>query len=182
MALQHHVLREAGTCPAYGCTSDTASTLTNNRQDATTDLFYSVNLWHDHLLAAPIGFDEASRNFEFVNSTGAPGAGDPVHAEANDFSGLNNANMTTSPDGTPPQMQMYLWNGTNWNPPNDMNGTYSWDVVFHEYTHGLSNRLIGNGFGLNALQSGRHGRGLVGLVRDGLPRRPGPAGRHPDAG
>jgi hypothetical protein len=133
--------------------------LTNNRQDATTDLFYSVNLWHDHLLAAPIGFNEASRNFEFVNSSGAPGAGDPVHAEANDFSGLNNANMTTLPDGTPPQMQMYLWNGTSWNPPNDMNGTYSWDVVFHEYTHGLSNRLIGNGFGLNALQSGAMGEG-----------------------
>jgi subtilisin-like proprotein convertase family protein len=148
-----------GDCPVYGCTSDTAATLSNNRQDATTDLFYSVNLWHDHLLAAPIGFDEASRNFEFTNSSGQGAGNDPVLAEANDSSGIDNANFSTVPDGTPGRMQMYLWNGTSWNPPNDMNGTYSWDVVFHEYTHGLSNRLIGNGGGLGANQSGAMGEG-----------------------
>src|SRR5262249_58720299 len=38
-------------------------------------------------------------------------AGDPVHAEADDFSGTNNANMFTPADGASPRMQMYIFSG-----------------------------------------------------------------------
>jgi subtilisin-like proprotein convertase family protein len=48
---------------------------------------------------------------------------------------------------------MYLWT----NPA--VNGSDDATIVFHEYAHGLSNRLIGDGNGLNAKQSGAMGEG-----------------------
>ena len=60
-------------------------------------------------MQAPIGFDEASRNFEHVNSSGQGVGGDAVLAEAQDSSGLNNANFATPADGGSGRMQMYLW-------------------------------------------------------------------------
>ena len=37
-----------------------------------------------------------------------------------------------------PQMQMYLFGG----PRHDVNGGDDAEIVYHEYTHGLSNRLV----------------------------------------
>jgi extracellular elastinolytic metalloproteinase len=65
-------------------------------------------VFHDHLLAAPIGFTRAAGNFETRD-------GDPV--QANDLDGANtdnglpdgdhvdNANMSTPPDETSPTMR-----------------------------------------------------------------------------
>ena len=151
-------INAGASCPLFGavaaCTWDGTSE-TVNRSQATTQLFYYVNTFHDHLAAAPIGFTHASRNFEAVDADGAgPGLGnDAVNAEANDSAGLNNANMTTPPDGSAPRMQMYLFT----NPP--LNGSDVADVVYHEYTHGLSNRLIGNGSGLTTHQPQSMGEG-----------------------
>ena len=141
-------------CPAWGCTWRSADKLTNQNAQV-TGLFYLVNRFHDHLIQAPIGFDEASRNFEQVNSTGQGVGNDRVLSEANDSSGLNNANMSTPPDGSAPRMQQYLfdWNGLG----NRVSSSDSADVVFHEYTHGLSNRLVGNASGLGTQQSGAMG-------------------------
>ncbi len=145
-------------CPIFtgvaACTWDGASE-TVNRAQATTQLFYYVNLFHDHLAAPPISFTHASRNFEAIDADGAgPGLGnDAVNAESNDSSGLNNANMTTPPDGTAPRMQMYLFTSPA------LNGADVADVVYHEYTHGLSNRLIGNGGGLSTHQAVSMGEG-----------------------
>ena len=151
-------------CPAFGCTwnSTNNATKTTNRNPGAVGLFYLTNHFHDHLLAAPIGFNEASRNFEFVNSTGQGVGNDAVLAEAQDSSGLNNANFTTPPDGTAPRMQMFMWSGSGpvaSGPQYDVDGSASADVVYHEYAHGLSNRLVGNGGGLTALQSGAMGEG-----------------------
>ena len=55
--------------------------------------------------------------------------------------------MATPPDGIPPTMQMYLFHepGTAF-PDEDPfiagNGGDEADIVYHEYTHGLSNRLV----------------------------------------
>ena len=55
-------------------------------------------------------------------------------------------------------------------------------TVYHEYTHGLSGRLVTDAGGNDALRTrpvGRHGRGLERLVRLRLPRRARATDRHP---
>jgi hypothetical protein len=74
---------------------------------AVTNLFYMVNFLHDWFYDA--GFDEAAGNAQ-NNNYGRGGLGaDSIIAEAQDFSGTNNANMNTPPDGARPRMRMYLW-------------------------------------------------------------------------
>src|SRR5262249_2989902 len=78
------------------------------------------------------------------NNYGRGGAqNDSVQAEAQDGGGENNANFATPPDGQRPRMQLYLWNITDPRRDADLDS----DVIIHEYTHGLSNRLAGGGFG-----------------------------------
>ena len=80
---------------------------------AVTNLFYWNNVLHD--LLYQYGFDEASGNFQ-ENNYGNGGSGsDSVNADAQDGSGINNANFSTPPDGTHPRMQMYEWTSGNAN-------------------------------------------------------------------
>jgi subtilisin-like proprotein convertase family protein len=144
-------------CPpdtAGGCTWDPGDPTSQetNRKEATTQAFYFVNRFHDHLKAAPIGFNEASGNFQESNPAGTGGVGgDPVNTEANDNAlqldpeqdSRNNANMSTDPiDGRPPRMQMYLFSNEDTSGFSAVNGDDEADIVYHEYTHGLSNRLV----------------------------------------
>jgi hypothetical protein len=124
------------------------------RSGVVTHLFYLTNRYHDALYQA--GFTESARNFQNDNF-GRGGAGnDRVLAQAQDFSGTNNANFATPADGTSGRMQMYLFtNGT----AAQRDGSLDANVVFHELTHGVSNRLIGNGSGLGTLQAGGMGEG-----------------------
>jgi large repetitive protein len=79
------------------------------RQMAVTQLFYDVNFLHDWFYDS--GFNEASGNAQFDNF-GRGGLGnDRIRAEAQDYSGRNNANMNTPADGASPRMQMYLFDG-----------------------------------------------------------------------
>ncbi|MEK7253223.1 MAG: M36 family metallopeptidase, partial [Bacteroidota bacterium] len=74
---------------------------------AVTNLFFWNNHIHDVLWQ--YGFTAPAGNFQF-NNAGQGGVGaDPVHAEAQDGGGMNNANFLTLPDGVPGRMQMYLW-------------------------------------------------------------------------
>ena len=74
------------------------------------NLFYLNNVAHDALYRH--GFNEAAGNFQ-ANNFGLGGTGnDPVNAEAQDGSGVDNANFSTPNDGSAPRMQMYLWSGT----------------------------------------------------------------------
>ena len=82
-----------------------------NRNVAIQNLFFHTNLLHDRLYAA--GFTEAFGNFQTSNFGNGGLGDDPVQAEAQDGGGLDNANFATPLDGTPPRMQMYLWNGAN---------------------------------------------------------------------
>jgi len=141
-----------------------------NRLQNGTQVFFFVNTFHDHLAAAPIGFIPAAGNFE---------GDDPVQAEPDDGAGTisgifpdpqhtDNANMATPPDGTPPRMQMFLFNdpaaddpvlgGTpRADPFIQSNGGDEADVVYHEYTHGLSNRLVIDATGNSTLGNGQAG-------------------------
>ncbi|WP_426566319.1 M36 family metallopeptidase [Angustibacter sp. McL0619] len=161
-------------CDIWICTWDpeTANSWAANRQRTATNNFYLVNLYHDHLAKAPIGFTEAAGNFQLVNASGQGLGGDPLQDEpldgASTAAGLpdgdhiDNANMNTPPDGTSPRMQMYLFHepGTTY-PAEDpfiaVSGADEADVVFHEYTHGLSNRLVTNASGVGALRSAQSG-------------------------
>ena len=137
-----------------------------NRGQSTTQVFFFVNNWHDHLMAGPIGFTEAAGNFQAVNFTGRGKQGDPVDTQTDDGANtdhglpdgahIDNANMDTPPDGLSPRMQMYLQHqpGTsypNGDPfaPTDVGDEA--DTVYHEYTHGLSNRLVVDATGNSTL-------------------------------
>jgi len=78
-----------------------------------------------------------------------------VLAEAQDFSGTNNANFATPADGSSGRMQMYVFTG----PSPDRVSALDQDVLLHELTHGTSNRLHNNGSGLNNTMSGGMGEG-----------------------
>nr|WP_225937420.1 myxosortase-dependent M36 family metallopeptidase [Myxococcus sp. RHSTA-1-4] len=76
---------------------------------ATTSLFFMNNWLHDWYYDT--GFDEASGNAQ-ADNYGRGGLGnDPIHAQAQDYTNINNANMSTPADGASPRMQMYLFTG-----------------------------------------------------------------------
>ncbi len=74
-----------------------------------TQLFYNNNWLHDFWYDS--GFNEAAGNAQALNFGRGGVEGDVLHAEAQDSSGLNNADMSTPADGESPRMQMYLWDG-----------------------------------------------------------------------
>ena len=150
----------------------------SNRLQNARQVFYLVNNFHDYLRDDPgIGFDAASGNFEGVDrvvahsNDGANRNGDlspfssrNLGSNMPDVDHVNNANMLTPPDGQAPRMQMYLFTSFTGNfatdPTPDVNGGDDAGIVYHEYTHGLSNRLVTytNGVGaLDAHQSGSMG-------------------------
>src|SRR5690554_1815557 len=89
----------------------------NFTNGAITNLFYMNNIMHD--VFYQYGFDEASGNFQVNNYARGGNQGDGVLAEAQDGSGINNANFATGTDGVPPRMQMYLWTA-----PGEVLGSY----------------------------------------------------------
>lgn len=128
-----------------------APTTTTNQMAAVTNLFYLNNVVHDRLFQ--YGFTEGAGNFQQTNTSGQGLGGDPVRAEAQDGGGLNNANFATPPDGMPPRMQMYLWNTAT---PN-RDGSLDSDIVYHEYGHGLTWRMIGD---MSGVTGGAVGEGM----------------------
>jgi hypothetical protein len=124
-----------------------------HQNGAVTNLFYWNNVYHDVLYQ--LGFTEQARNFQLDNFGRGGVANDRVMAEAQDFSGTNNANMSPTSDGQAPRMQMYLWSA----PTPDRDGDLDAEIIIHEYTHGLSGRTHANGSGLTSAQGGGMGEG-----------------------
>ena len=80
-----------------------------NVSAATTQLFYTTNFLHDWFYDA--GFDEKSGNNQNDNF-GRGGLGkDALRAEAQDYSGRNNANAQVPPDGQAAIIQMFIFSG-----------------------------------------------------------------------
>ena len=123
------------------------------QRGAVIQMFYIMNLYHDALYK--VGFTEAARNFQH-NNFGRGGSGnDRVSGEGQDSSGTNNANFSTPSDGGRGRMQMYIWTG----PTPDYDGTTDAEIIIHEVTHGLSNRLHGNASGLSTNMARGMGEG-----------------------
>lgn len=132
-----------------GFTFDPAGAPSTNQNQAIAqlNLFYAINFAHD--VQYKYGFDEAAGNFQ-VNNYGKGGlGGDGVQADAQDGSGLNNANFATPVDGLAPRMQQYVFTYTSPNRDSSLDNA----VVFHEFGHGVSNRLTGGAANSNALQA-----------------------------
>ncbi|RKP26407.1 Fungalysin metallopeptidase-domain-containing protein, partial [Syncephalis pseudoplumigaleata] len=135
---------------------DLAQDPSTYRDAAVTNLFYVNNIMHD--IFYRYGFDEAAGNFQNDNYGKGGLGGDHVQANAQDPSGTNNANFYTPPDGQRPRMRMYVWTATK--PKRD--GDFENDIIVHEYTHGISNRLTGGPSNVRCLddyESGGMGEG-----------------------
>ncbi len=148
----------AGTTAASGNGNNGTNAFDSFRRGAITQLFYVCNWYHDQLFE--LGFDEAAGNFQQTNFSGMGVGNDRVLAEAQDGSSTNNANFSTPPDGTSGRAQMFVFTG----PTIDRDGDLDADVLMHELTHGTSNRLIGNGAGLNWDVGGGMGEGWSDFV------------------
>jgi hypothetical protein len=146
-----------------------------NAEANAVQVYHYLNTFHDHLLAAPIGFTEAAGNFQVDNPSGEGVGGDPVVANVLDGADTKkrgglpdanhvfNANMFTPPDGDPPLMQMYLFPSIPDLGTPSANAGDDASVVYHEYAHGLSSRLVTYADGsvaLNAAQAGAMGEAL----------------------
>jgi len=126
-----------------------------NLQNSLVGMFFHVNWLHDRWYEA--GFDEASGNAQKNNFGRGGVGGDPILAEGNDFSGTDNANMSTPADGDSPIMQMYEFVGPNPKPSRTSN--HEALITFHEMGHYITNRLIGNANGLTNTQGRAMGEG-----------------------
>jgi hypothetical protein len=136
------------------CLAQADATLPSDYQKAAvTNLFYVVNRYHDEMYR--LGFTEPAFNFQTDNFARGGVGNDRVSAQAQDCSGSDNANFTTPADGSRPTMQMYLWTG----PTPDFDGDLDAEVIIHEHTHGLSNRLHGNSSGLSTNMARGMGEG-----------------------
>jgi extracellular elastinolytic metalloproteinase len=144
-----------------------APTLADYRFGEVVNMFFWSNRYHDRLYE--LGFNEAARNFQSDNF-GRGGLGnDPVLAQAQDFSGINNANFATPPDGTSGRMQMFVFIG----PDPDRSSGLDQEVMLHELTHGLSNRLHNNAAGLTTTMSRGMGEGWSDFYGLSLLSKPG---------
>lgn len=123
------------------------------RKAAVVNLFYWGNWMHDKLYE--LGFTEAAGNFQSNNFGRGGLGGDAVQADAQDGAGKSNANFATPKDGLPPRMQMFIYS----DPKPNRDGDFDTEIMLHEYTHGLSNRLVGGGTLIDALQPSAMGEG-----------------------
>jgi Fungalysin metallopeptidase (M36)/Fungalysin/Thermolysin Propeptide Motif len=118
---------------------------------ANVNLFYWVNRAHD--LFYGYGFDEAAGNFQSDNYGRGGVGGDAMlaythyGAAAPGSPSLNNAFFTTRSlaDGAPSMVAMFAtFTGAA---GYFADGAYAADVIVHEYTHGVSIRLLPDGYG-----------------------------------
>ncbi|KAF8883983.1 Fungalysin metallopeptidase-domain-containing protein [Infundibulicybe gibba] len=126
-----------------------------NIHAARTNAFYVINAIHD--TAYLYGFTEKAFNFQ-ANNFGKGGQGnDRVLMSVQDASGTNNADFATPPDGQSGICRMFVWTLTS---PN-RDGALENDIIVHEMTHGITNRMTGGGTGacLQTTEAGGMGEG-----------------------
>ncbi|KAJ6626700.1 Fungalysin metallopeptidase-domain-containing protein [Mycena sp. CBHHK59/15] len=139
----------------YSQSASNAPTTSTNVNAARVNNFYLVNTVHD--IAYRYGFTEAAFNFQKSNFGNGGKEGDRVTASIQDSAGTDNADFSTPPDGQSGHMRMYLFTSTS--PERD--GALENDIVVHENTHGISNRMTGGGTGacLQTTEAGGMGEG-----------------------
>lgn len=81
---------------------------TTQMSAAIVQAFYTTNFMHD--LFYIHGFNEKAGNGQTKNYGRGGRENDVMRVETQDYSGLDNANMSTLADGASSRMQLYLWN------------------------------------------------------------------------
>jgi hypothetical protein len=134
----------------------------NGSTSAVMQAFYWGNVFHDRLYQ--LGFDEVAGNFQEDNFSRGGRDADRMRIEVwngayqTPYGQFAQANMTVLNDGNRPRLQLYLWNRAAdefYNPhsPGVRDGALDAEVILHEAAHGVSARLIGDGYGLSTVQS-----------------------------
>jgi Fungalysin metallopeptidase (M36)/Fungalysin/Thermolysin Propeptide Motif len=122
-----------------------------------TNFAYHLNRMHDYFYRR--GFTEAAGNFQVSNLTRGGAPLDPVQAEAQ--TGLrifNNATFSSPPDGTSGVARFGLFSIGTCRRDSGLDAT----VIYHEFTHGVSTRMVGgpqNVATLGSFQGGALGEG-----------------------
>jgi len=109
-----------------------------NQQAAAANVFYITNMLHD--MYYKLGFTEGYGNFQHDNFTGKGKDKDQVIVIISDRQGVNNAQMSTGVDGESPKLRLYPFNVID-GPERDP--SFDNEIITHEYTHGVSQRLTG---------------------------------------
>jgi extracellular elastinolytic metalloproteinase len=126
---------------------DLAANPTLSPDASTVNLFYWANKAHDWFYL--LGFDEAAGNFQVDNFNRGGQGGDPMYAYSLFGSGfssrpeLNNAFYTAlgdHSDGTQALIAFFLETANGLYYDNALDGP----TIVHEYTHGISDRLVRN--------------------------------------
>ncbi|KAG4101988.1 hypothetical protein H8356DRAFT_1653112 [Neocallimastix lanati (nom. inval.)] len=115
-----------------------------NQKAAAANVFYLTNMLHDMFFK--LGFTEGYGNFQTNNFSGRGKDNDPVLVFISDRGGKNNAQMSVSVDGISPKLRLYPFNVID-GPERDP--SFDNEIITHEFTHGVSNRLTG---GPNTIQ------------------------------
>ncbi|KAL0062589.1 hypothetical protein AAF712_010523 [Marasmius tenuissimus] len=138
-----------------------APTEGDNLDAARVNAFYIANTYHDVLYR--YGFTEEAFNYQ-TDSFGKGKGGDPVLLSVQDASGTNDAKFFHTPDGQPGRCLMFIFTATR--PARD--GVMQNDILIHELTHGLTNRMTGGGTArcLQTLEARGLGEGWSDAVAD----------------
>ncbi len=162
--------------PSYAEDADSAS----------TNLFYHHNLFHDYFYK--LGWTESAGNLQAANfgkggmdgdpilglvQAGAASGGEPT------YTGRDNAYMLTLPDGIPAWSGMFLWEPIKGAFEGEYtDGDFDAGIIYHEYSHALSNRYVAGGESLNSHQAGSMGEAwgdwfaMHYLVKNGTQKEP----------
>jgi extracellular elastinolytic metalloproteinase len=149
------------------------STQRNDIDAALANLFAMHNRMHDW--SYHLGFTETTWNLQDFNFGRGGAENDPERGNAQaggivggppEFLSRDNANQITPADGIPPITNMYLWQpiAAGFYAP-CVDGDFDMSVIGHEYTHAISNRMVGGpSANLSGAQAGAMGESWSDLM------------------
>jgi len=118
--------------------STSKKTVEENQPAAASNVFYIVNLLHD--IFYKLGFTEGYGNFQYSNFSGEGKDKDPVIVVISDRKTSNNAQMFVDVDGVSPVLRLYPFQKSD---NIERDPAFDNQIIIHEFTHGVSNRLTG---------------------------------------
>lgn len=140
----------AGGARTFNFPLDLTQEPTSYQDASTVQLFYRANWYHDRLY--DVGFTEAAGNYQLDNLKrgGLPDDALVALVQAGSDIGLtDNSAFLPAPDGFSGICLMFTFTG----PTPDRDGALDQEVVIHELTHGVTERLVGGGVGISELQT-----------------------------